>query len=173
MLGARRGDLKSRPGPRSVAAPWRQDKNEWSCPRPLPAATGSAERLDWGWSGNVPGPRRDHLLVIGASDDPPRSRSGLRGFGDTRRAPIVKMLATQFQSTRAVSITPTTTHSISHPKSHPPSASPPPARFRVSCPSCCALTLSSSTCAQTPPKLPCAYSRYSRLSPRPTNCVPQ
>lgn len=67
----------------------------------------------------MPGGRCDHLLVIGANDDPPRSRSGLRGFGNTRRSPIVKMLATQIQSARAVSITPTTTHSIFHPKPCP------------------------------------------------------
>jgi len=34
--------------------------------------------------------------VIGASDDPPRSRSGLHGFGNIRRPPIVKMLDTKF-----------------------------------------------------------------------------
>lgn len=67
---------------------------------------------------------RDHLLVIGVSDDPPRSRSGLRGFGNVRRPPIVKMLGTQIQSSRTVSVTPTTTHSIFHPRIPSPLGSP-------------------------------------------------
>jgi len=46
-----------------------------------------------------------------------------RSFGNTRCPPIVKMLATQIQSTRAVSITPTTTLSIFLPEPRPPSVS--------------------------------------------------
>ena len=71
--------------------------------------------------------RCDHLMVIGAGDDPPRSRSGLRDFGNTRRPPIVKMLATQIQSTCPVSITPTITHSIP-PQTPLPLLSPLPSR---------------------------------------------
>lgn len=76
---------------------------------------------------------RDHLFVIGASDDPPRSRSGLRVFGNIRRPPIVKMLGTQIQSTRPVSVTPTT-HTFHSPPQIPspfgsPSSSSSPSSF--------------------------------------------
>lgn len=49
-------------------------------------------------------------------------------FGNIRRSPIVKMLATQIQSTHAVSITPTTTRSIFHPRSLLPPSFPSSSR---------------------------------------------
>ena len=133
---------------------------------------GETER--WGGRGGGYWVRCDHLLVIGASDDPPRSRSGLRDFGNTRLSPIVKMLATQIQSTRAASITPTTTHSISHPRSLLSPVPPrPPAHPRIFHSSCCSLILRSSTYAQMRPRWPCACNRYSRSLPQPKNCVRQ
>jgi len=177
MLGARRRDLKSRVSPGLSQCP---DDRTNRISRPehgiLPVAIGLSEWVI-GKGEREPGGsrvRRDHLVVIGASDDPPRPRSGLRGFGNTRHPPIVKMLATQIQSTRPASITPTITHSIFHPKPHPPSASPhPPAHLRAFYPPCCSLTLHRSTCTQMPLRLPCACSRYNHSSPQPKSCARQ
>ena len=67
--------------------------------------------------------RSDHLSVIGASDDPPRSRSGLRGFGNTRRPPIVKMLG------HPNSIHPCCVHNSHYHPFHFPPQIPSPLQF--------------------------------------------
>jgi len=174
MLGARRRDLKSS----VLVFPNALTTGQTNLsPQTLSSvATGLTKWAIRSGEGEPGGSRarRDHLLVIGAGDDPPRPRSGLRGFGNTRLPPIVKMLATQIQSTRPVSITPTITHSISHPKPRPPSVSPrPPAHFRVFYSSCCTPALRRSTCARMLPRWPCACSLYNRSSPQPKSCVRQ